>query len=26
VIEKRHDAVAEFVAPKRGTQWEPFIA
>jgi hypothetical protein len=26
VIEKRHAGVAEFVAPKRGTQWEPFIA
>jgi len=25
VIEKRHEGVAEFVAPKRGTQWEPFI-
>lgn len=26
VIERRHDAVAEFIAPKRGTQWEPFLS
>jgi hypothetical protein len=26
VIEKREEAVAEFIAPKRGTQWEPFVS
>jgi hypothetical protein len=26
VIEKRHDGVTEFVAPKRGTQWEPSLS
>ncbi len=25
VIEKRRQAVAEFVAPKQGSQWEPFL-
>ena len=25
VIEKRRKQVAEFVAPKRGTEWEPFL-
>lgn len=25
IIEKRSDRVEEFVAPKRGTQWQPFL-
>ena len=26
VIEKRELPLAEFVAPKHGTQWEPFLS
>jgi hypothetical protein len=25
VIEKRQEPLGEFLAPKRGTEWEPFL-